>query len=128
MLLPGFDFLDPENLEEALDLLAVHKDDAKVLAGGTDLLVRMKKGLLTPKVLISLKSLNELSHINGARSAYRRLACRSAVDYPIVCAGVLVRPSDSQKDRIDEARIVVGAMGNTPCFGHGPSMLRPVLA
>lgn len=44
MRLPAFDYMEPENLEEALDLLAAHGEDAKVLAGGTDLLVRMKKG------------------------------------------------------------------------------------
>ena len=63
MRLPRFDYLGPDNLEETLDLLSTHRDDAKILAGGTDLLVRMKKGLLKPKVLISLKSLNELSYI-----------------------------------------------------------------
>jgi len=61
--LPKFEYIGPETLEQALDLLAQHKDDAKILAGGTDLLVRMKKGLLQPKVLISLKGLNELSYI-----------------------------------------------------------------
>jgi 4-hydroxybenzoyl-CoA reductase beta subunit len=61
--LPRFGYLRPDNLEGALDLLATHKDEAKILAGGTDLLVRMKKGLLKPKFLISLKSLNELSYI-----------------------------------------------------------------
>ena len=268
MLLPRFDYLEPENLEGALDLLADYREDAKLLAGGTDLLVRMKKGLLKPKVLISLKSLNELSYIkketdcikigagtpladiiasgtvkenaralseacekvgaatiqhyrgtiggnilqdnrchhynqsafyrsgrqachkdggkicyarenadrcnstcqsdgatalmalgaklvlirkghertvdldqfytadgimphgmephellkeiiiplNSAQSAYKRLAYRSAIDYPFVCAGVLLKPSDSQKDQIDKARIVVGAMGRAPLF------------
>lgn len=63
MRLPRFDYLGPDNLEGALDLLDTHRDDAKILAGGTDLLVRMKKGLLKPKFLISLKALNELSYI-----------------------------------------------------------------
>lgn len=63
MLLPRFDYLEPKNLEGALDLLADYREEAKLLAGGTDLLVRMKKGLLKPKVLIRLKSLNELSCI-----------------------------------------------------------------
>jgi 4-hydroxybenzoyl-CoA reductase beta subunit len=61
--LPGFDYLSPQNLDEMLDMLAEHKDDAKILAGGTDLLVRMKKGLLAPKYLISLKALGSLSYI-----------------------------------------------------------------
>ena len=63
MRLPRFDYLGPETLDQALDLLDTHRDDAKILAGGTDLLVRMKKGLLKPKFLISLKALNELSYI-----------------------------------------------------------------
>ena len=63
MRLPRFYYLGPETLDQALDLLATHRDDAKILAGGTDLLVRMKKGLLKPKFLISLKALNELSYI-----------------------------------------------------------------
>lgn len=63
MRLPRFDYLGPDNLEGALDLLATHRDDAKILAGGTDLLVRMKKGLLKPKFLVSLKALSELSYI-----------------------------------------------------------------
>ncbi len=64
MRLPKFDYLGPDTLDTALDLLASHKENAKILAGGTDLLVRMKKGLLQPKVLISLKALTELSYIN----------------------------------------------------------------
>jgi CO/xanthine dehydrogenase FAD-binding subunit len=61
--LPRFEYIEPRNFIEALDLLSVHKDDAKILAGGTDLLVRMKKRLLKPKFIISLKNLNELSYI-----------------------------------------------------------------
>jgi len=265
--LPRFVYLGPENLEGTLDLLDTHRDDAKILAGGTDLLVRMKKGL-KPKFLISLKALNELSYIKkednhikigaktsiadiiasdlinkearalfqacekigaitiqhyrgtiggnilqdnrchhynqsdfhrsgrqpchkdggkicyardesdrcnstcqsdgatalmalgakiklarkggertvdltdfytadgimpfameshellreiiipiqGGSSAYKRLAYRSAIDFPIVCSGVLLKPSGTQKDEIDEVRIVVGAMGRSPLF------------
>jgi len=61
--LPGFEYLNPQNLDQALDMLAEHKDDSKILAGGTDLLVRMKKGLLAPKCIISLKALDSLSYI-----------------------------------------------------------------
>ncbi len=64
MHLPKFEYLSPRSLEEALDLLSVHRGDAKVLAGGTDLLVRMKKGLLHPRFLISLKALDELSYVS----------------------------------------------------------------
>ncbi|NNK84418.1 MAG: hypothetical protein HKO91_02545, partial [Desulfobacterales bacterium] len=61
--MPRFEYIGPDSLDEALDLLATHKYDAKILAGGTDLLVRMKKGLLKPNILISLKNLSELAYI-----------------------------------------------------------------
>nr|NJM04012.1 hypothetical protein [Desulfobacula sp.] len=268
MRLPPFNYTGPDTLEQALDLLAGHGPDAKILAGGTDLLVRMKKGLLAPKMLISLKALKDLAYIkkdkdvirigartpladiiasdlvqkeaaalatacqrvgaatiqhfrgtiggnilqdnrcfhynqsafhrsgrqachkdggkicyardesdrcnstcqsdgaaalmaldarlvlaskgnertvaltdfyttdgiqpfamephellkeiiipaSGGASAYHRLAYRSAIDYPIVCAGVLLKADAGKTDTIGEARIVVGAMARSPLF------------
>lgn len=63
MGLPRFDYLEPETLEETLEMLAAHQDKAMLLAGGTDLIVRMKKRLATPTVLISLKNLHDLDYI-----------------------------------------------------------------
>jgi 4-hydroxybenzoyl-CoA reductase subunit beta len=57
MRLPKFEHLQPESLEEALDLLSEHGEEAKVIAGGTDLLVSMKHKLLTPKYVLNLKEL-----------------------------------------------------------------------
>ena len=78
MRLPRFDYLGPKTLDQALDLLATHKDDAKILAGGTDLLVRMKKGLVKPKALISLKALKELSYIKK-QDGYIKIGARTSL-------------------------------------------------
>ena len=78
MRLPRFEYLGPETLDQALDLLATHKDDAKILAGGTDLLVRMKKRLVKPKALISLKALNELSYIKK-QDGYIKIGARTSL-------------------------------------------------
>lgn len=43
MLLPRFDFHDPASIEEALDLKKTYRENARILAGGTDLLVHLKK-------------------------------------------------------------------------------------
>ncbi len=43
MLLPEFDFHEPVTLKDALLLKNKYRGDAKILAGGTDLLVHMKK-------------------------------------------------------------------------------------
>jgi 4-hydroxybenzoyl-CoA reductase subunit beta len=63
MQLPGFEHLQPASLGEALDLLAEHGEQAKVIAGGTDLLVSMKQRLLTPDHLVDLKTIPELDFI-----------------------------------------------------------------
>lgn len=60
MYLPDFDYYAPETVEEASALLREHLPHARVLAGGTDVLVKMKHGLMEPKVLVSLKNLHEL--------------------------------------------------------------------
>jgi 4-hydroxybenzoyl-CoA reductase beta subunit len=62
--LPDFEYLEPETFEETLEMLAVHKDKATLLAGGTDLIVRMKKRLAAPAALISLKNLHDLNYIH----------------------------------------------------------------
>ncbi len=43
MILPPFDVLEPRSVEQACDLLAEHQPAVRLLAGGTDVLVNMKK-------------------------------------------------------------------------------------
>ena len=47
-------YFEPASIKECTDLLVEYGKDAKLLAGGTDLVVRMKAGMLSPKVVISL--------------------------------------------------------------------------
>ncbi len=54
MLLPKFEYHEPSTLEEALHLLSEFGGNAKVLAGGTDLLVRMKLKIDKPVHVISI--------------------------------------------------------------------------
>jgi 4-hydroxybenzoyl-CoA reductase beta subunit len=61
--LPKFDYLEPKDLQEALELLHAHGKKCRVLAGGTDLLVRMKQRLATPEYVLSLKRLAELDYL-----------------------------------------------------------------
>jgi CO/xanthine dehydrogenase FAD-binding subunit len=63
MLLPKFEFFEPSTLEEALRLLSQLGGNAKVLAGGTDLLVRMKQKIDKPKQVISVARVPGLGEI-----------------------------------------------------------------
>jgi carbon-monoxide dehydrogenase medium subunit len=58
-----FDHITAKSLDDALSLLARHKDDAKILAGGHSLLPAMKLRLAQPKVLIDLGRIKDLSYI-----------------------------------------------------------------
>jgi carbon-monoxide dehydrogenase medium subunit len=63
MIPADFDYIAAKSLDEALSLLAKHKDDAKLLDGGHSLLPAMKLRLAQPKVLIDLGKIKDLSYI-----------------------------------------------------------------
>jgi len=63
VIIPEFEYFAPGDLREALDYLASHGEEAVVLAGGTDLLVRMKQRLVKPRFVVSLKNLEGLKGI-----------------------------------------------------------------
>lgn len=64
MNLPRFSYHRPATLSQALELLMQLGDNAKVIAGGTDLLVNMKRRLSTPAHLISLSRLKTINQIS----------------------------------------------------------------
>ncbi|MHC2994626.1 MAG: xanthine dehydrogenase family protein subunit M [Candidatus Atribacteria bacterium] len=65
ILTQEFEYFAPKTLEEALDLLYRYKDkNTKILAGGTDLLVKMKTIDLKVDYLINIKDISELNFIN----------------------------------------------------------------
>ena len=49
-----FDYLEPATLSEAFSLLEQHGDNARVIAGGTSLIIWMRQRLLMPKLVIGL--------------------------------------------------------------------------
>jgi carbon-monoxide dehydrogenase medium subunit len=63
MYLTDFEYYAPGNLSEACGLLVKYGNRAKLLAGGTDILIKMKHHLIEPEVLISLKGIRELTGI-----------------------------------------------------------------
>ncbi len=60
MILLRFNFVQPFSIQETISLLAQNSGKAKIIAGGTDLLVNMKKKLVKPELLISMDKIDEL--------------------------------------------------------------------
>ncbi len=64
MIPAAFDYVRPATLDEALGLLAMHGDDAKVLAGGHSLIPAMKLRLSQPKVVVDIGRIADLRSIS----------------------------------------------------------------
>ncbi len=63
MIIQEFDFRAPRELGDVLRLLAEHRDDTKLLAGGMSLVPMMALGLVRPLMVISLNHLSGLSYV-----------------------------------------------------------------
>jgi aerobic carbon-monoxide dehydrogenase medium subunit len=61
----------PSSLEKAVALLAQAPGDARVLAGGTDLLVQMKTDLVEPELVVDIKGIAELCQIKEEGGGFR---------------------------------------------------------
>ena len=64
MILPKFEYRRPKSIEEALALYSSYEGRALYLAGGTDLVPRMKLRLRKPVAVIDLKGIEELKGIS----------------------------------------------------------------
>src|SRR5574341_681213 len=58
-----FDYQEPTTLKKTFSLMEKYGDDARVIAGGTSLLIMMRQRLLTPKVVISLARIPKFDRI-----------------------------------------------------------------
>ncbi|MFQ5790737.1 MAG: FAD binding domain-containing protein [Acidobacteriota bacterium] len=65
--LPDFNYIRPRSLKEATKVLADLGSDAMLVAGGTDVYPKMKRGQFTPRHLVSLRTLRELKGIRQRR-------------------------------------------------------------
>lgn len=80
MLSTDFEYFEPKTIEEAVPLLGKYKGEARVLAGGTDLLIDIKRKRIEPKYLINIKEIQDLDYIRedkglqiGAATSIRRI-------------------------------------------------------
>jgi carbon-monoxide dehydrogenase medium subunit len=63
-MLPKFDYFAPQTLQETFELLEEHGKDAKLLAGGTDLIVSLRAREQRPKSVIDIKGVKELHELS----------------------------------------------------------------
>ena len=61
--LPEFEYIAPKGVKEACSLLKKYEGRAKVMSGGTDLLVNMKYRTVVPQFVIGLRNVPGLDRI-----------------------------------------------------------------
>ena len=61
--LPEFEYVVANDIREVCSLLQRYEDRAKVIAGGTDLLISMKQRIVSPRYVIGLKNLPDFDHL-----------------------------------------------------------------
>src|SRR5262249_48008466 len=89
-----FDYHEPTTLKKVFSLMEKYGDEARVIAGGTSLIIMMRQRLLTPKVLISLARIPKIDRITynkdglhiGAGALHRDIELSAAVrkHYPLL--------------------------------------------
>ena len=58
------DFENPSSVDDAVKLLSSANGEAKLLAGGTDLIVQMRAGALAPGLVVDVKAIPELNELS----------------------------------------------------------------
>src|SRR5437868_13764508 len=56
-------YLAPNSLDEAIKAFAAAGSAARILAGGTDLLVQMRSGIVKPGLIVDIKKIAEMTEI-----------------------------------------------------------------
>ena len=100
-----FEYVKPATLEDALALLAEHGERARLLAGGTDLCLKIKEAAETPEMVIDIKGLQELAVLDYTQS---HLHIGAAVTFTRLIESQLVR---EQFPLLGDASATVGSVG-----------------
>ena len=113
LLLPKFEYHEPSTLEEACQMMAQLRDKARPIAGGTDLLVNMKKGTISPENVVSLDRIPELKERGPSNGQWEIGACTTVAELTAIGRpGILVPlPHALDQDQHHNAGVLVEAGG-----------------
>ncbi len=69
--LKPFDYFEPTTIEEATQILSKYGTKVKVLAGGVDLVARMRRRQVQPQYVVSILSIPGLDYIQSDKAGLR---------------------------------------------------------
>ena len=120
----------PETFESAGALLAAASGEARVLAGGTDLLVQLRSGLIEPELVVDVKRIPEVHEITAENGGWRIGAAVSGAelgehpDVKSMWPGVVEAVELIGSTQIQGRATMVGNMCNaSPAADSVPAMI-----
>ena len=127
----AFEYVRPASLAEAIALLDRHGPGARPLAGGTDLVIRLRDGSIRPDVVFDVKAIPELdtgitdaggSLVIGARAVMTDIAADPRVrrHFPALAEAALVVGSAQIRNRATLAGNLCNA---SPAADTAPALL-----
>jgi CO/xanthine dehydrogenase FAD-binding subunit len=82
------DYLFPQSVDEALDMLQAHDGGARIIAGGTDLALQSQRGRVEARVMVDITRITGLDEIEERDG---RIYIGAQVTHALVAASPLVR-------------------------------------
>ncbi len=64
-------YVAPQSIDEAVAAMAAANGTGRVLAGGTDLLIQMRAGVVSPGIIVDVKKIVEMTTIDETSGGYR---------------------------------------------------------
>lgn len=120
----------PKTTKEAATLLAGEKGSAHVLAGGTDLMVRMRMDMIEPDLMVDIKRISAMQEIKKTANGFKIGAAVSGVELgenkALVKAwpGVVEATNLIGSDQIQSRATMVGNLCNaSPAADSVPAMV-----
>ncbi len=84
MLSPKIEYFMPRTMEEACSLALKYREQAKIIAGGTDLLVQMKHKEVLPRYIINIRSISGQDYITYDKKEGLRIGTLATVHSLVV--------------------------------------------
>ncbi len=132
-MIPQFEFIRPQNIQETISVLAQYKSDARLIAGGTDIMPGFRQEsarFKEIKVMVDIHHLEELKTIEknqshlliGAGVTFSQLAIHPDVNlwFPVLVKAALGVGSVQIRNR---ATLAGNFVNNAPCADTVPPLL-----
>ncbi|MFA6785146.1 MAG: xanthine dehydrogenase family protein subunit M [Sphaerochaeta sp.] len=130
-MIVDFSYKNPKTESDLLELLSSAKGKAKLLSGGTDLLVGMRSGVYRPELLIDVKKVPGYEKLVYEQGKGLTIGCAVTINdivsskvvhqqYPLLCACAKDLASYQVRNR---ATVVGNIVNASPCSDMAPALL-----